>query len=409
MKDLKFDKKRRRVVECPCGKSNKDGKFAPYVGYDNKGYCHSCGQTFLPKLGKEEWEKKQHENEKVSDAPQPIDFIPRQLLAIQRTQGNYLNKQNHLFRWLQSSARGECAFDTATVAALIEQYQLATTSKQKGYVLFPYIDLESNIRNLKAMNYDPTTGKRIHDHFAIRFLGKKLLKNEEANLVLCFFGEHLLQGNMKPVMLFESEATAIYASVFYPDYICLATGGKNGCKFLQWEVCKVLQGRKVILYPDIDAHTEWEEKAEKLRYYGIDVSVSTLIKDTALRFAADNDIDYQALVAAKFDLRDILQYKSPQKLKVKTKADAYSSLKADGKIIANPIKTNFSSKKQRFVTFEQYVTTLYIEDGILMTDGYPATWDLFDDRLDKKTKNFIKLAEQNPNVLGLVNCLGLAL
>ena len=46
--ELKLDKKRSRVKQCPCGKSNKDGKFAPYEGFEDKGYCHSCQQTFLP-------------------------------------------------------------------------------------------------------------------------------------------------------------------------------------------------------------------------------------------------------------------------------------------------------------------------------------------------------------------------
>ncbi len=47
---LIFDKNRSRVKYCPCGKDNGDVKFAPYVGYENKGYCHSCGDFFLPDL-----------------------------------------------------------------------------------------------------------------------------------------------------------------------------------------------------------------------------------------------------------------------------------------------------------------------------------------------------------------------
>ena len=49
---LKFSRKSRYRVakECPCGKSNKDGKFRPFEGYEDKGkgYCHSCNKTFLP-------------------------------------------------------------------------------------------------------------------------------------------------------------------------------------------------------------------------------------------------------------------------------------------------------------------------------------------------------------------------
>ena len=33
---------------CPCGKSNKDGKFVSFVGLEGqgKGFCHSCAKTF---------------------------------------------------------------------------------------------------------------------------------------------------------------------------------------------------------------------------------------------------------------------------------------------------------------------------------------------------------------------------
>ena len=33
---------------CPCGKSNKDGKFVSFVGSEGrgKGFCHSCAKTF---------------------------------------------------------------------------------------------------------------------------------------------------------------------------------------------------------------------------------------------------------------------------------------------------------------------------------------------------------------------------
>ena len=46
MVDLKFSRKRPEF--CPCGKSNKNGKFASFEGHEDKGYCHSCGKTFFP-------------------------------------------------------------------------------------------------------------------------------------------------------------------------------------------------------------------------------------------------------------------------------------------------------------------------------------------------------------------------
>jgi hypothetical protein len=45
---MTFDKRRNRVKLCPCGKSNKDGKFVPYEKHEIYGYCHSCGEHFRP-------------------------------------------------------------------------------------------------------------------------------------------------------------------------------------------------------------------------------------------------------------------------------------------------------------------------------------------------------------------------
>ena len=54
-----------------------------------------------------------------------------------------------------------------------------------------------------------------------------------------------------PVMLVESEKTAVIMSHFIPDYIWLATGGKNGC--FNSEAMQVLRGRDVTLVPDLGA------------------------------------------------------------------------------------------------------------------------------------------------------------
>lgn len=325
--ELKFDKKRNRVQFCPCGKDNKDGKFAPYVGHDSKGYCHSCGENFLPELPKaEQWNMPQPtRSTKPKVQPQKkIEFIPSTLLLEQLNNGKHLYTENHFLQWLGNSLRGEFAFDDNTINQLIESYFIANSIKYKGWVLFPYIDINGNVRDIKAMDYNPTTGKRIaikngDSQNRCHFIGKEILKNPDANTVRCFYGEHNLKGNNKLVRVFESEATATYSAPFYPNSVCLATGGNNGCKWTEKGKCSVLQGREVILYPDIDAHDSWEQKAEVLRTYGISVKVSQLIKDNAIKFCLRNGIDYSELVKHKYDLRDILQY---QKLSDILKAEA---------------------------------------------------------------------------------------
>lgn len=315
--ELKFDRKRSRVKLCPCGKDNKDGKFVPYVGFENKGYCHSCGETFLPELQKAEilnnTQPTRYTKPKVQ-SQKKIDFIPNKLFVEQLNGGKHLYHGNHFIQWLGNSQRGEFAFDEKTTNHLIESYFIANSNKYKGWVLFPYIDVNGKIRDIKAMDYNPTTGKRISSKNGdsqnrCHFIGKEILNNPEANTDRCFYAEHLLKGNNKLVRIFESEAAATHAAPYFPDSVCIATGGNNGCKWTEKGKCSVLQGRTVILYPDIDAHDSWEQKAEILRGYGITVQVSTLIKSNALKFAEQNGIDYSELVKLKYDLRDILQHK----------------------------------------------------------------------------------------------------
>jgi hypothetical protein len=317
MLELKFDKKRHRVKLCPCGKDNKDGKFVPYVGFDDKGYCHSCGVNFLPELPTaEKWNNSVPTRHTKPDfqRQKEFDFIPDTLFKKQLRNGIHLYKENHFIQWLGNSQRGEFAFDDKTIIPIIEKYCIANSNKYKGWVLFPYIDINGKIRDIKAMDYNPTTGKRIatkngDSQNRCHFIGKEILNNPEANTDRCFYGEQLLKGNNKLVRIFESEATATYAAPFFPESVCIATGGNNGCKWTEKGKIGVLQGRIVILYPDIDAHDNWEQKALILKGYGIKVEVSTLIKNNALKFAEQNGFEYSEMVRLKYDLRDILQHK----------------------------------------------------------------------------------------------------
>ncbi|MGB3227119.1 MAG: DUF6371 domain-containing protein [Saprospiraceae bacterium] len=371
---LKFDKQRSRVENCPCGKSNKDGKFVPFVGYENNGYCHSCGETFLPELPKEEhWNLHQptrYSKQKVQEQKK-IDFIPDTLFKKQLSNGIPLYRQNHFIQWLGNSQRGEFAFDPKTINQIIGNYFLGNSMKDKykGWVLFPYIDINGKIRDIKAMDYNSITGKRIKEPFVkCCFLGKEILNNTKANTVRCFYGEHLLRGNKRIVRIFESEAAATYAAPFYNDCVCIATGGKHGCKWTDRDKCNVLQGRIVILYPDIDTHDNWEQKAEILRGYGITVQVSQLIKNSALKYAEQNKIDYRELVKSKYDLRDILQHKKLSDFlkptTIESPASDHPSLDIEILPALQPIEVNNNLQNRSIPAYVSEIGQLYIETPI---------------------------------------------
>ena len=79
---LEFDTKRSHIKFCPCGKSNKDAKFCPYKGYEDKGYCFSCGKTFLPELPQKEFTPSNFKRSAPRFIPdsKPVSFIPSELL-----------------------------------------------------------------------------------------------------------------------------------------------------------------------------------------------------------------------------------------------------------------------------------------------------------------------------------------
>jgi hypothetical protein len=88
----------------------------------------------------------------------------------------------------------------------------------------------------------------------------------------CLFGEHLLNWSMnkdKVVAVVESEKTALIGAAYHPQFLWLATGGKSQ---MPVEKMKVLTGRTVILFPDVDAYEVWKKQAETLTFCKVNVS-----------------------------------------------------------------------------------------------------------------------------------------
>ena len=153
-------------------------------------------------------------------------------------------------------------FDDETVENLINEYHLGESIKHK--IIFWQIDEKNEVRTGKAIMYGKD-GKRWKDStLPVSWLHKQIFK--EYNLQQCFFGAHLLlKYPEKPVIIFESEKTAIiaavYAGVLFDGAICLAAGGVES---LTPEKFDALKGRRVCLAPDSGALEKWKSKVEKL-------------------------------------------------------------------------------------------------------------------------------------------------
>ncbi len=273
---LEFDKKRFRIKHCPCGKSNKDGKFIPYKGFDNCGYCHSCGKTFLPELSK-------NDNMKFEPQAKHVSFISYELVE------KSLKASNNFLIYLNS------LFGKETAEQLKNRYKIGSSKHWNGATVFWQIDHSRKVRTGKIMQYDATTGKRVKEPYSLIQWVHTALNLKDYNLSQCLYGLHLIAENgsqNKPIAIVESEKTAIIASIFFPKYIWLATGGKEG---LTAERLQPLAGRKVILFPDLNGFDLWKEKAKHL----INISDIT-VSDYLQKRVSENE------VKQGYDLADYL-------------------------------------------------------------------------------------------------------
>ena len=265
--ELKFDKNRFRVKHCPCGKSNKDGKFSPYVGHEAKGYCHSCGQTFLPELPKlEQWnstERQPYKPQLAKPQPKPASFISNEVFkaSLKAYEANcFVQYLNELFG-VEVASELVSRYFIGTSKHKFASKEFPNYKSEKGATVFWQIDKHGKVRTGKIMLYSPTTGKRIKEPFNHINWVHSLLKTPEFELRQCLFGEHLLNDKTKPVAIVESEKTAVIASVYFPQFIWLAVGSLSNLKS---EICSVLAGRTIKLFPDLNCFDKWSAIAKKI-------------------------------------------------------------------------------------------------------------------------------------------------
>ncbi len=257
--------------ECPsCGKKNA---FTRYLDLEKKEYvaievgkCNreqKCGYHLTPK----EFFQSQtsfaidHSNQNTTINPavlrqvafrakqktQPASFIEEELF-LKSLEG--LHPNNFLI-FLES------IIGNAAVAEVMGKYKIGTSKKWKGATVFWQIDEQNKVRTGKMMLYNRLTGKKKKVNWV-----HSVLRLQDFNLKQCLFGLHLLNSDkQKAIAIVESEKTAVIASIAFPEFIWMATGG---LKNLKRDMVRPLANRKVILFPDAGCYNTWNETVADL-------------------------------------------------------------------------------------------------------------------------------------------------
>jgi len=142
-------------------------------------------------------------------------------------------------------------FGQDEVMKAVNKYKIGTLIESDDEVIFWQFDRNMNCRSGKVMSYDRATIKRGK---TISWM-HTILGLKEFNLTQCLFGEHLITSKHDPVIVVESEKSAIIGSIIIPDYVWVATGGKSSGVV---DKLKVLKGHNITFVPDIDATESWK-------------------------------------------------------------------------------------------------------------------------------------------------------
>lgn len=271
----KLEKYKGRATRFDCPNCKKQQSFARYVDEagnyvaENVGRCNredKCGYHLTPA----EYFRDKGINYSPTIQTQPKSLPPTDYVP-EGTMIQSLRTDNFFIHFLSKY------FNPLELAYTIEKYRIGDT--KDGRVIYWQIDEENRVRTGKMMLYDPNTGRRVkkqHNSFDwVHRHIKKLFQLEQ-----CLYGLHLIKEE-KPIAIVESEKSAIIASLTIPEYVWLATGGKQNFRLME-----TVKGRDVTLFPDLGAFSQWNKQASDLGF-----KISNILEQVATDEDKHNGLD----------------------------------------------------------------------------------------------------------------------
>jgi hypothetical protein len=306
------------ITPC-CHKSNRDGKFVNYKGLSKQyGFCHSCGKALVPStFYKDEfgnlykWNSNTNKFERNDilgfEYKNTVDYTSSMETGDNNYDNSITNRSiekptikksrtidfsiveasmkrtnvNSLSKYLYDN------FDSQKVKNVLQDYYLGTSTR--GFAIFWFINKQGKVQKSKEVLYK-LNGKRTN-YFKVPY------KNED-NYFFCLFGEHLITDLTKPLILVESEKTALICKIEFPEYNWLAYSGING---MTYNKMYALKGRQIVIIPDISQQAVDIAKKQMKKLQSLDIDFKIL----DLTYGK-SDKELKALGYYNADIADIL-------------------------------------------------------------------------------------------------------
>ena len=239
----KWEVNRYRVNNfCPCGKDNRDGKFATEKGFADQyiGKCHSCNKNF--------WD----ENDSI--------LIPKYEYEVPEFCKPQFKDLKKTFDYELRSGFAQFLIETFGYKAAdkaVERYFLGVYEHRNSLkTIYWQIDQMETLRAGKVIAYG-IDGKRIKSQNANWY---HYLEGQTCPINQCLFGEHLIPDYDLPIAVVEGEKTAVIMNILQPQWIWISCGGSTA---LTDNKCHSISKYDVTLFPDAG----WYDGAETSRVY----------------------------------------------------------------------------------------------------------------------------------------------
>ena len=228
-----------------CNRANKcDYHYKPKQYFEDNKSLVPPTRTFKPKY----------------EPPKPTSYIDRSILL--KSLNHYEN--NNFVQFL------ELKFGKEITNQTIRNYKIGTSKRWNGATVFWQVDKRYKVRSGKIMLYNGSNRVKNCNSWA-----HSVMQLKDFNLKQCFYGEHLINTNNSTIAIVESEKTAIIGSIYFPQFLWLASSGSGGVNI---DKLKALKDRTIILFPDASINgkmfLKWEEKTKHLE----NVSVNNFLE-----------------------------------------------------------------------------------------------------------------------------------